>query len=1060
MITQLKSLGVFSVMAATAIFSASAVNTKIDGIEYTFKGNQATVAKPATPYSGDIYIPATVESNGVTYNVSALNASAFKGTKDAPNTTIKSITFAKDAPITKLGRGQFQYCINMTKVVLPDALTTPSQDTYNGCAALQELVIPGKMTKLAANDLQGCTALKKITFAAGDAPIQVPAKIWGGDKAADRALEELVLDRLVETTGAAGPNDLPFTGTVALKKVSLGDSWTEIPDYYFQNCSSLADVTLPAGLTKIGAQAFLNTGLTSVAIPAGVTDIATSTFNGCKNLTKVVLSDATKTIGDLAFNNAPVADINIPATLTSVGSYAFNGSNLQGDIALPEGVTKIGVQAFAGNKAMTSISLPSTLASIGSAPFKGCFGLAKINLAANENFALSANGALTNADGTLLITYPAASTLAEVTENATELDNYAFHGAKAMTSINLPNVKVYGDFALASTGLVSAQLSGTIGRSVLADCLSLKDVKVASDNVPIAVCSGCTALESYTALNPVTIVRQEAFKNCTALKELNLGNICVIIEADAFAGVNGLNLTIASTIPPSLAQGVFVEGAPITVTVPADLVAAYKAAPQWSNLEIKGDANLAAGPSDMGMPAGLYYAGQDDQLHCVYADGGSDVYEVNMPHTFQLTQFKNRIYGASAGRKFIYSGTAATEGDGKLYYISQISNNLFQATVLDNAGNNAYLDPFALYIYGEDLFVNDRNVALRKIPAEAIALPQDYESFAENNWFGTYNTNFVYGCIKAGFSITQDKDEAGNPEPLYWMGFKYNGNGIFRFKNKHIGTADAKGPDTQSELPYIFKNASPIFTTFYIDEANRHLYIYLEAELAKMDDLKAGVYRFDLDKLIATPDPVKMSDLNPILIDGAPVKWEGGGATEHVGVSQFSPDEKGEYLYWCYRAASEDDVTKMQASKDAGDAATTGRYEWAEAYDANNPLHKSGIKRIKLGTAEKPEVEMVVPDVEGYGLIPVNYEGSTKPAGGVDMIGNDGKVAYDRLMVAENSFMVTEAAQVNVYGVNGQLISADNVSADQVVELGGKGVYMIQAVFADGAKQVAKVVVK
>ncbi len=1059
MFTQFKQVGVLSILAMSAVIGATAANTVIDGLEYTFKGSEATVAKPSTPYSGDLVIPATVEYEGVTYNVSALNASAFKGTAANPNTTITSITFAENSPVTTLGRGQFNYCTAMTKLVLPKGITKVTQDTWSGCSALEELEIPGGIGKLGANDLQGCTALKKITFAAGDGAITVGANIWGGDGAAERAVEELVLNRVLTAT-ATGPADLPFTGTTALKKVTFGDAWTAIPDYYLQNCSDMSEVVLPAGLTSIGAQAFLNTGLTSIVIPEGVTTIQVSAFNGCKKLTKVQLSAATTSIGDLAFNNAPVAEINIPATLTSVGSYAFNGSNLQGSIALPEGLTEIGVQAFAENKALTEISLPSTLSSVGSAPFKGDEALTKINLAANEKFVLSANGALTSADGKLLIAYPAAATAAEVTENAEELDNYAFYGAKNLTKVNLPNIATYGDFSLAATGLTAHKLTGTIGRSVLADCKSLKSVEVASDNVPIAVCSGCEALESYTALNPVTIVRQDAFKNCTALKEVNLGNICVIIEAGAFDGVNGLNIVISSALAPALAQNVFPEGAPITATVPADLVADYKAAPQWCNLEIKGDANLAVGPTDMGMPAGLYYSGSDDQLHCVYEEGEPDVYEVNMPHTFQLAQFKNRIYGASAGKKFVYSATAATEGDGKLYYISQINNNLFQATVLDNAGNNAYLDPFALYIYGEYLFVNDRNVALRKIPADAIALPQDYESFTENNWFGTYNTNFVYGCIKAGFSITQDKDEDGNPEPLYWQGFKYNGNGIFRFKDKHIGNAQAAGPDTQSELPYIFKSVSPIFTTFYIDEANRHLYIYLETELAKPNDLKAGIYRFDLDRVIGTPDPTQMSDLDPILIDGAPVMWEGGGATEHVGVSQFSPDETGTYLYWCYRAATEDDVTKMQASKDAGDAATTGRYEWAEEFDATNPLHQSGIKRIKLGTAEKPEVEMVVPGVEGYGVIPVNYEGSKKPSGVGAIAADNGKVAYDRMLVAENSFMVTEAAQVNVYSANGQLISANNVTADQVVVLGGKGVYMIQANFADGAQQVAKVIVK
>ena len=157
------------------------------------------------------------------------------------------------------------------------------------------------------------------------------------------------------------------------------------------------------------------------------------------------------------------------------------------------------------------------------------------------------------------------------------------------------------------------------------------------------------------------------------------------------------------------------------------------------------------------MPAGLYYAGEDGNLHCVYSDGQSDTYDVGgMPHAFQLLQFKNRIYGASAGKTFTYQNGADSGGDGKLFYISRIGGNTFQATVLDNAGGNAYKDPAGLYIYGDTLYVNDRNVCVRKISANSISLPINYTSWMENNWMSFYGVKWSYGCIKCGWAITKD----------------------------------------------------------------------------------------------------------------------------------------------------------------------------------------------------------------------------------------------------------------------------------------------------------------
>lgn len=1057
MTTQLKNralarMTAVSMMALSVVFGVNAATITVDGITYTTSGNKATVAqKPdKSYYEGDIVIPAQVVDGGKTYNVSAINGSAFKGkSADAPNDKTTSITLPDG--IANTPRGCFQNCKALKWVKLPSDMTKFNQDAFSGCDALEWVSIPAGVTSLPANMFQNCPALAKITFETSATPIEVGVNIWGTSKPAERGLTELYVNRPVTTAGATGPAALPFPGSTKLVKVVYGnDAITEVPSYSFQNCTALAEVTLPANLTSLGDQAFLNTGLTAVVIPAGVTEIGSSVFNNCHALASVTMGDNVTKIGDMAFYNAGVKTLTWPSALTSVGAYAFSGAAFEGELALPAAVTSIGTQAFANNNAMTSVALPATVKNIGSAAFMNCPAMAKFTVAeGNEAFKVLPNGALASIDGAKIYNYPAANAQAVFADNdATEIDAYAFYGAKNLTEIALAKVNNYGDYSLSGTSIKKIAVNGTLGRYLLKDCKALEEVTVGGKEVPFGICEGCSSLTKYNRTDDITIVRQAAFKGCSSLKTLDLGKILVIIEADAFADINAMDLTVAAHTPAALGVDVFTEATPITVTVPEALVADYKAADGWCYLTIKGDANLAEGGLDMGMPAGLYFAGTDGNIHCAYADGQLDTYDVGgMAHTFQLTQFKNRIYGACAGKKWYYSATAANEGDGKLFYISRVDGNVFQATVLDNAGNNAYKDPFGLYIYGETLYVNDRNVCIRKIPAGAIALPQDYPSWMENNWMNYYGNPWTYGCIKAGFAITQDKNAAGEPEPLYWVAMKTNGQGLFRFKEEHIGVAGAAGPATGYDP--MFVNAAPVISTFYIDEANKHLYAYIET--ANAGEFKGGLYRFNMDDLLTTPNPSKLADLNPVLVDGAPVMWEGAGV-EHVGIPQLSPDENGQYLYWCYRAPTAKNLEDL-------DKGTDGHWAWAEDYNAENPLHQSGIKRIKLGE-DNPQPEMVVRGAEGYGLVPVKFEGSSKPSGVENTIVNE-KTAYGRVIVAGNSFTVTDAAAVNVYSVNGALVLTDNVGAGATVTVeGAAGAYVIEAIFADGAKETAKIVKK
>lgn len=1042
----------FAVLLALGGQSAWAQTFLHEGIVYKASGNKLETPKltgklkiengtePAK-YEGDIVIPDEIVYNGKTYIVVDLK-NAFKG---QPITS-----FVMPNTVTKISIGGFQDCTELKSINLSTGLTKLEQNTFANCTSLESITVPGTLPKLDSNEFKGCTGLKKITIENGETPFTFEAGAFTND--AFNGVEEVYIYRQLNTPSAMDRK--PLRAAKALKKVVIGGSMTSLYDSFCEGASLLESVTFESDVTALGTASFANTAISEITLPASLTTIPSNCFSGTANLKKVQLGDAVTSIEAMAFRNSAVSEINLPATITTFGDMAFQKAKLAGKLELPEATKRIGDQTFAAN-AITEVSLPAGLATIGNGTFMGN-PIGRFILAeGNENFKSEYLGYyITSADSKTILAYAPEAPLKEFQNpTANNLAPYAFYGAKNLESFDMPAVWNYGDYSLSGTGVKKLEVKGAVGRYVAADCPELTELTVEGREVPFGVAKGCAKLEKVTFQQDITVLKSYAFEGCTALKSINLGSLLAIIEAGAFNNCGIENITVSAAVPASLPEGVFTEEhANVTATVPVSLVDTYKAADGWKAIKIAGDANLAVGSTDMGMPAGLYYAGEDGMLHCAYADGNSSTYDVGgVPHTFQLVQFSNRIYGASAGKKFIYSNTGSVDGDGKLFYISQVGGRIFQAVVIDNAGGNAYKDPFGLYIYGETLYVNDRNVCIRKIPASALSLPDSYPSWMENNWMAFYGAEWVYGCIKAGFAITEATNADGSKEPLYWVGMKYNGNGIFRFRESNIGTGadqDTKG-SRPAEAP-LLKQFDPIITTFAIDSKHGHLYIYVD-RMGKTPatHVLGGLYRLNLADLEANPDATDFNSYNPVLIDGAPVMWEGGGANEHVGIPQLSLDEKGEYLYWCHRAPSDYDVEVVNSSE--GDQRFYGgkyngkdayHYAWAETYDANNPRHQDGIKRIKLGDAV-PEVEIVVPGVRGYGVIAVNYEGSKVPTN-IDSVTEIATPEANIVSVSAGAITACEAASIDIFNAAGLLVARVQLAAGQSYDFSAleAGVYI------------------
>ncbi len=168
------------------------------------------------------------------------------------------------------------------------------------------------MTAIADGAFVGCP-IKKLTIDS-NVTTELPAWSFNGDK-----LEELDVNcHFGKST---------FARITTLKKVTLGDSITEIPQMAFLECKGLQTVSIPSGLRKIDTQAFFGcSSLQDVTLPASLTEIGYQAFRDCDALTSITFPDCLTEIGDSAFSGCTgLTYISYGNGIDDIGGNAFGG---------------------------------------------------------------------------------------------------------------------------------------------------------------------------------------------------------------------------------------------------------------------------------------------------------------------------------------------------------------------------------------------------------------------------------------------------------------------------------------------------------------------------------------------------------------------------------------------------------------------------------------------------------------------------------------------------------------------------------------------------------------
>lgn len=366
-----------------------------------------------------------------------------------------------------------------------------------------------------------------------------------GDKvfADNLFIKKLVIPESVKSLG----NKMCY-GAKNLEEVVLPNNITVIPDYAFENCSSLTNINIPTSLVQIRANAFSQTALKEFIAPESLKEIWLYAFKDAKELTNVELKNVTK-IGDMVFENCEnLESIVIPETLEEIGASVFGGCSSLQDIDLPNKPLALDHNTFYGSAYYEDKSNWEN----------GVLYVDNYLLAINSDFlnlseyevkegtiAIAINAFLNNAQNLTKITLP---------EGLKLIGDKAFSGLYNLESINIPSsVDTIGYNAFASTGIYKNSTNWSDnGLYIDGWLVNVQNTKISEFEVKegtIGVSNGSDVsfipsrarkITKLTLPSTLRYIGKNSFKQLTLIKEISLGGSLKFIKEGAFAVCSSL----------------------------------------------------------------------------------------------------------------------------------------------------------------------------------------------------------------------------------------------------------------------------------------------------------------------------------------------------------------------------------------------------------------------------------------------------------------------------------------------------------------------------------------
>lgn len=436
----------------------------------------------------------------------------------------------------------------------PSTLDVIEDYAFYGCIFLEEVYLPDDKTltygvgKISTSSFENCINLKKIEL--GYTANYFEASCFSGTK-----LESIEF----KCATINGIEKNAFKNCIMLQSVVFHGAVEIIGNRAFYNCSSLTYVDL--GNTKrLDSHVFDSSGLRTIYIPDTVIEIGDNTFlNGKSPVILCQVAEKPSAWHEGWSNGASSvlwsqADgIDKPQfsfAETQAGQLILTECKGAGVIYIPSAhnglpVTQIAPGAFMGQDNIVEIIIPSTITTIegGFNIFDECTSLEYIRVDGSNTAFTDINGILYNKNQTCLIAYPRAKKdkVFTASYNLDVIGSLAFYGNPYLEEVNLPNDadllfvvgRIYPNAFDSCTALKKIELGyvNYLDAQCFRRCTALESIVLRAEKV-YGICrsafEGCSSLASVEIYGEVDLIEDTAFKDCTALKRIDLGGTIAI----------------------------------------------------------------------------------------------------------------------------------------------------------------------------------------------------------------------------------------------------------------------------------------------------------------------------------------------------------------------------------------------------------------------------------------------------------------------------------------------------------------------------------------------------
>lgn len=302
----------------------------------------------------------------------------------------------------------------------------------------------------------------------------------------------------------------------------------------------------------------------------------------------------------------------------------------------------------------------------------------------------------------------------------------------------------------------------------------------------------------------------------------------------------------------------------------------------------------------------LYYAVQGGRIMAHKLTGGKqpadmiissyDLGVASGQHPFNILFKDSLLYVLDAGKQFYYvNDVDGVLGDGKISVISKDGKKV--ETMISNAGQAAFDDPFYGFIDGDFLYYANRNTGIMKVKLtdrDKMYSIEEYPYFVRHNHLQYYGLGLAYGAVSRNFAKI---------------------NGVWHWSTCHTATATfcfrdddiLLNPITTGNkdlLPEEGKICDGFKIGSFHYSAKHDVVVFCAMEIAANNvcacsyaEWKAFQSGGEINKKAITFDGKSFeSDL-----DGTLPAVDGPAGVEAVGITQIAYDDMNECVYFAYR---------------------------------------------------------------------------------------------------------------------------------------------------------------